>query len=149
MDVETTSDIKELKEISGDVLIVGSAIYGEVPHVEIMHLLKDSGKRLEDKQVALFVVCLAKENKKIAGEETGGPIYLRKMEKALGKVPMASKVFGGRLITNKMGKQERKRIEAFYRKHGMPLVDVDTVSEREVDEFVQEIKVKMAFRGLI
>jgi menaquinone-dependent protoporphyrinogen IX oxidase len=146
LSAETISDIRELKEITGDIVIVGSAIYGELPHNKIMHLLKGRDMGLGEKQVALFVVCLAKERRKIAGEDTGGPIYLKKMGKALGKAPLASKVFGGRLIISTMDEQERKGIEEFCRKRGMPIVNVDTVSEREIDEFVQEIKVKMGFK---
>ncbi len=121
------------------MVIVGSAIYAEVPNVEIMHLLRDKGKKLEDKQVALFAVCLAKESRKIGDEELGGPVYLKKMERALGRTPMASKIFGGKLLLAEMNEQERKITEVFYEKQGVPFVDIDIVSEKEVNEFVQEI----------
>jgi menaquinone-dependent protoporphyrinogen IX oxidase len=133
-------DVRELKEVSGDLLIIGSAIYGEEPHKDIVRLLAPRDGRLKDKQVALFVVCLAKERRKSRGIEVGGPVYLEKMEKALGRPPIAGKIFGGRMIMAEMEEGERKRTEAFYKGQGMPFVDRDIMSEAEVDEFVEEMR---------
>ena len=140
MGLDNISDIRELKEITSDVVIVGSAIYAEAPHIEIMRLLKDKEGKLQDKQVALFVVCLAKESRKFGGVEVGGSTYLRKMERALGRAPMATKIFGGKLMPSEMHEEDRKQTEEFYKKHGMAILDINITSEREVVEFIGEIK---------
>ncbi len=133
-------DVRELKEVSGDLLIIGSAIYSEEPHKDIVRLLAERAGRLEDKQVALFVVCLAKERTRPRDVEVGGPVYLEKMGKALGRPAIAGKIFGGRMIIAEMEEGERKRTEAFYKGQGMPFVDRDSMSEAEVDEFVEEMR---------
>ena len=70
----TVGDVRELKEITGDVLIIGSAIYSEVPHKEIERLLIDKEGQLQDKPVALFAVCLRKTYIKAKIGEGGGPV---------------------------------------------------------------------------
>ena len=136
-------EVRDLKKITGDLAIIGSPIYVEVPHEEIMRLLFDEEGRLKDKPVALFLVCLRKNLVKVGDKEGGGPLYLRRMEEALGKLPVASKIFGGRMIASELGEEDRKRTETFSKKVGMPFKDVDIMSEKEVDEFVQDIKTKM------
>ena len=140
---DNITDVRDLKEINGDLLIVGSPIYTEVPYKEIVSLLKDSEGKLKDKQIALFVVCLAKEAVKFGDREVGGPVYLKILGNALGRSPIAGKVFGGRMIVNQLEEEERKRTEEYYKKQGMPFADVDVMSESDVDEFIQEIKNKM------
>ena len=88
------------------------------------------------------MVCLAKEGGKAWDVEVGGPVYLRKMEDALGRPPVAGKIFGGRMIVSELEEQERKRTEAFHKKAGIPFEDIDIMSGKEVDEFVQDIKDK-------
>jgi menaquinone-dependent protoporphyrinogen IX oxidase len=136
-------DVRELKKIDGDLIVVGSAIYEEVPHKGIVSLLKDADGRLKEKQVALFVVCLAKERRTARNVEIGGPVYLEKMEGALGRPPVAGKIFGGRMIIAEMEEKERKMTEAFYKEEGLPFVDKDIMSESEVDEFVYEIRARL------
>ena len=129
--------------ISGDLIIIGSAIFTEVAHKEIMRLLTDEEGKLKDKKVAIFVVCVKKKRTKIKNLEGGGPIYLEKMEKALSMPPVVSKIFGGRMIISEMDDSDRERTEMFAKRIGMPLKDVDIMSEAEVDEFVQELKEKL------
>jgi menaquinone-dependent protoporphyrinogen IX oxidase len=137
---ENIAEIRELGNVTGDLLIIGSPIYAEVSHKDILHLLRDGNGKIKDKQVALFVVCLAREHVERQGRELGGPVYLKDLENALGKAPVAGKVFGGRMIPSELEEGERNRTEAFYKKLGMPFVDVDLMSENEVKEFVQDIK---------
>ena len=137
---DTISDIRELKEITGDLIIIGSAIFTEVPHKEILRLLSDKEGKLKDKKVALFVVCLRKEYLKFGDKEAGGPVYLRKMEDALGRPPVASKIFGGRMIVAEMEEEDRKRTEAFSKRGGAPFKDTNVMSATDVDEFIRDIK---------
>jgi len=65
------------------------------------------------------------------------------MENALGRPPMAAKIFGGRIIPAKMEKEGRKRTAAFYKNHGMAFVEIDMMSEEEVVEFVEDIRAKL------
>jgi menaquinone-dependent protoporphyrinogen IX oxidase len=139
------SDVMDLKKITGDMVIVGSAIYAEVSHKDITRLLKDTLRKLRDRPVALFAVCLAKKIRKMGEVEVGGPVYLRKMESALGRPPLAVKIFGGRALLENMDEEERKRTTAFYEKHGMSFVAIDMMSESEVEEFVEDIRGKLNF----
>lgn len=137
------SDVMESKNITGDMVIVGSAIYAEVSHKDITRLLKDRLSKLRDRPVALFAVCLAKKIRKVRDVEVGGPVYLRKMENVLGRPPVAVKIFGGRVLLDKMDEEERKRTTAFCEKHGMSFVDIDMMSESEVEELVEDIRGKL------
>lgn len=136
---EQTCDVRDLSHISADLLIIGSPIYTETPHKEILRLLKDND-RLKDKAVALFVVCLARELVKTPKRDVGGPVYLRQLEEALGRQPVATQIFGGRMIPAEMEEEERINTEKYYRKMGMPFGDVDLLKEQEADEFVGNIK---------
>ncbi len=108
-----------------------------------MRLLTDEEGKLKDKQVAVFVVCANKKRTKIKNLEGGGPVYLEKMENALSMPPIAGKIFGGRMIISEMDDSDRERTVMFAKRIGMPLKDVDIMSEEEVDEFVQELKDKL------
>jgi menaquinone-dependent protoporphyrinogen IX oxidase len=140
---DAISDIRNLKEINGDLIIIGSAIFTEVPDEEILRLLEDEEGKLKSKQVAIFVVCLRKEYLKAGDREVGGPVYIDKMEKALGKSPLTSKIFGGRMIVAELEGEDLKRTEEFSKKQGMPFTDVNIMAESEVDEFIQDIKAKI------
>jgi menaquinone-dependent protoporphyrinogen oxidase len=137
---DSISDITDLKSITGDLLIVGSSIYAERPDKKITDLLLDKEGLLKDKKIALFVVCLAKEAKVIREIEIGGPVYLRKMEEALNREPVAKKIFGGKLIPSLLSDDDYKRQEAFYKRLNMPFNGADITSEDEIDEFIREIK---------
>ncbi len=140
---DNISDIRELKKTTGDLIIVASAIYTEVPHKEVLRLLSDEEGKLKNKKVALFVVCLRKNYLKVGNREAGGPVYLRKMEDALVKAPVASKIFGGRMIVAEMEEEDRKRTESFSKKQGRSFNDQNIMSEKEIDEFIQDIKAAM------
>ena len=140
---DAMSDIRQHKEIVGDLIIIGSAIYSEKPHDEILRLLSDPAGALKDKQVALFAVCVRKTLVRLGEKEGGGPMYVKKMEDALGRRPVASAVFGGRMIPEEMDEQDFSRAEAFTKRMGVGLKSVNVMSENEVDAFVQEIKKRM------
>ena len=136
-------DVRELKEITGDLIVIGSAIYSEVIHKDIEHILEGKKGFLRNKSVALFAVCLRKTYIKTKIGEGGGPVYIRKMEKALGRPPLASKVFGGRMIVSELDPEDRERTETFAKRQGMPFKDVNVMSDTDVDEFVEDIKSKI------
>lgn len=136
-------EVRELKEITGDLLVIGSAIYSEVIHKDIERLLKDKEGHLGNKPVALFAVCLRKTYIKTKIGEGGGPVYIRKMEKALGRTPVASKIFGGRMIVNQLDPEDRERTEGFAKRQGMPFKDVSVMSDTDVDEFIEDITSKL------
>jgi menaquinone-dependent protoporphyrinogen IX oxidase len=139
----TVGDIRELKEITGDVIVIGSAIYSEVPHKDIERLLVDKEGQLQDKPVALFAVCLRKTYIKSTRGEGGGPVYIKKMERALGRPSIASMIFGGRMIVSKLDAEDRERTETFAKRQGMPFKDVDVMADTEVDEFIEDITTKI------
>ena len=133
-------DVRELKKITGDLIVIGSAIYSEVIYRDVERLLKDKEGHLKEKSVALFAVCLRKTYIKTKIGEGGGPVYIKKMEKALGRPPLASKIFGGRMIVNQLDTEDRERTETFARRQGMPFKDVNVMSDTDVDEFIEDIK---------
>jgi hypothetical protein len=65
------------------------------------------------------------------------------MEKALGRSPVASKIFGGRMIVNELDPEDRERIETFAKRQGMPFKDVNVMSDTDVDDFIEDIKAKI------
>ena len=140
---DNVCDVREFKEVTGDLLIIGSAIYSEVIHKDIEHLLVDKEGNLKEKSVALFAVCLRKTYIKTKIGEGGGPVYIKKMEKSLGRPPVASKIFGGRMIVDELNLEDRERTETFARKQGMPFKDVNVMSDTDEDEFIEDIKAKM------
>ena len=143
LQTDKVCDVRELKKITGDLLVIGSAIYSEVIHKDIERLLVDNEGYLRDKSVALFAVCLRKTYIKAKIGEGGGPVYIKKMEKALGRPPEASKIFGGRMIVNELDPGDRERTEAFSGRQGMPFKDVNVMSDTDLDEFIEDIKAKM------
>ena len=136
---EHICDVRDLSDISADLLIIGSSIYKEKSHKEILRLLKDND-RLKDKAVALFVVCLSRKLVKTPTRDVGGPVYLRQLEEALGRESIATQIFGGRMIPAEMEEEERINTEIECQKRGMPFGDIDLMNEQEVDEFVSIIK---------
>ena len=140
---DNISDIMDLNEITGDLVVVGSPIYSEIPYADIIHLLRDEERKLKDKEIAIFVVCMRKGLVKLGDKESGGPVYLRKMEEALGRPPIVSKIFGGRRIMAELDCEDQKRIEAFSKRLGREFNDEDIMSLEEVDEFIRDIKTKM------
>ena len=140
----TVVDVRELTEITGDVLVIGSAIYSEVPHKDIERLLRDKEGQLEDKPVVLFAVCLRKTYVKSKIGEGGGPVYIKKMERALGRPPVATKIFGGRMIVDALDPEDRERTESFAKRQGMPFKDVNVMADSEVDELIEDITRKIA-----
>ena len=140
----TICDVRELNEITGDFIVIGSAIYSEVIHKAIERLLVDNEGHLRDKPVALFAVCLQKTYIKAKIGEGGGPVYLKKMANALGRPPVASKIFGGRMIIDELDAEDRERTETFAQRQGMPFKDVNVMAEREVEEFIEDVTAKIA-----
>ncbi|GEM_PF-955197 len=140
LNAEFISDITELNSIDGDLLIISSAIYSETPDPKILDLLRDKEGILKDKKIALFAICLAKELKIIREKEIGGPVYLRKMEEALNRGPIAKQVFGGKLVASLLSDEDYKRQEAFFKMRNLPFDDVDMISEEEIVAFVRELK---------
>ena len=140
LNAEFISDIKDLNSIDGDLLIIGSAIYSERPDKKIMDLLLDKEGVLKNKKIALFVVCLAKEARVVRGMEIGGPVYLKMMEEAVNRKPIAKQVFGGKLVPSLLSDEDYKRQEAFYKMRKIPFNEVDMTSLNEIDAFVKEIK---------
>jgi len=144
LEADTVCDVRELGEITGDLIVIGSAIYSEVIHKDIERLLLDKKGHLRDKSVALFAVCLRKTYIKSKIGEGGGPVYIKKMEKALGKPPLASKIFGGKMLVDEVDPEDRGRTESFAKRQGMDFKDVNVMSDTDVDEFIKEIKSKEA-----
>ena len=72
--------------------------------------------------------------------EIGGPVYLRKMEEALNRKPIAKKVFGGKLVPDLLSDEDYKRQEAFYKMRKLPFNEINLISEEEIDKFIRELK---------
>ena len=66
------------------------------------------------------------------------------MERALGRPPLASKIFGGRIIIDELDAEDRERTEVFAKRQGMPFKDVNVMAEKEVDEFIEDVTAKIA-----
>ncbi|MFC1592289.1 flavodoxin domain-containing protein [Thermodesulfobacteriota bacterium] len=140
LETDSIADINAAPSIEAELVVVGSAIYSERPSREILELLADTPGLLQDRQVALFVVCLATVLRTVGQNRIGGPVYLEKMKSVLGCAPLAEQVFGGRLILDRLEPAERQRQEAFYKKRGREYTDLDMMKEAEIDAFVDRIQ---------
>ena len=96
-----------------DKFIIGSGIWIDGPHKQLMKLLSDHTEVIEPKIIASFIVCGT------TGEDDAGKGriegYFKRFHKPLTVKPKIQRHFGGRMIIEKLSEKDRKILDNFYR----------------------------------
>jgi menaquinone-dependent protoporphyrinogen oxidase len=104
LNIENISVAQTLKKY--DLFIIGSGIWIDGVHKDILSLLKSYNNDLKDKIVASFIVC-GTTNKDVAGEARIAQ-YFNKFHASLDAKPSLNQHFGGRMIIDKLNKKDKK-----------------------------------------
>jgi len=114
-------DLLNIEEISFeqtvkkyDIFIVGSGVWIDGVHKEMLNFLESQKAELKGKVVASFILC-GTTAKDIKGEERIEQ-YFEKFHATLDEKPTLSEYFGGRLTIDKLNDKDRKLLEMFYKK---------------------------------
>ncbi|MFZ0925447.1 MAG: flavodoxin domain-containing protein [Halobacteriota archaeon] len=119
-----------------DLIVIGSPIYEEHPLPSVLNFLAANSDHLNDKDVALFVVCV--DYWAVPKEELVYRYVADLQERATGRV-RAIEVFGGYLDVNKLSDTDRKLIKDFARLMGVPITKVNKLDKQSARKFGAEV----------
>jgi len=97
-----------------DYFIIGSGIWIDGVHKDILTLLQEHHKEIESKLLATFIVCGTTQK-----EESGRARikqYFRRFHGSLETQPPLHEQFGGRIVIEELTPKDRKLLEHFYKK---------------------------------
>ena len=97
-----------------DLFIVGSGVWIDGVHKDMLRFLESYKKELKGKIVASFILC-GTTAKDLKGEERIEK-YFTKFHASMDKKPALNEYFGGRMIIDKLNEKDRKLLEMFYKK---------------------------------
>ncbi len=97
-----------------DYFIIGSGVWIDGVHKDLIAFLKENKEELENKIIASFIVCGTSKKDK-AGEERISQ-YFSRFHSEMIKKPLVSDFFGGRIIIEQLSKKDRTILENFYKK---------------------------------
>jgi menaquinone-dependent protoporphyrinogen IX oxidase len=106
--------------------VIGSPIYEEHPLPSVVNFLSANRDHLNDKAVALFVVCV--DYGTMPKEELVHRYVADLQARAAGRV-RAIEVFGGYLDVDKLSDTDRKLIEDFAKLTGVPITQVTSLKQ--------------------
>lgn len=106
-------DINNILE-TYDYLILGSGVWIDGVHRNLIKFVEENKKELEKKILATFIVC-GTTKKDRAGEERIAQ-YFSKFHNPMIKEPVLSDYFGGRMIIDKLNEKDRTLLENFYKR---------------------------------
>ena len=110
LDIEKISFDQTAKKY--DLFIIGSGVWIDGVHKDILRFLEMQKPLLKDKIIASFILCGT------TGEDVKGneriEQYFTKFHSPLNKKPPLNKKFGGRLIIEQLNEKDRKLLETFY-----------------------------------
>ena len=96
-----------------DKFIIGSGIWIDGAHKQLMKLQSDHTELIQSKIIASFIVCGT------TGEDDAGKAriegYFKRFHKPLTVKPKIQRHFGGRMIIDKLSEKDRKLLDNFYR----------------------------------
>ncbi len=95
-----------------DIFIIGSGVWIDGVHKDMLEFLKSQKERLKGKVIASFILC-GTTAKDIKGEERIDK-YFTKFHSSLDKKPQFTQKFGGRMIIEQLNKKDRAMLEVFY-----------------------------------
>ncbi len=97
-----------------DQLIIGSGIWIDGAHKQLMELLSTHKEQIQPKIIASFIVCGTTGEDEAGKKRIEG--YFEKFLKPLDTKPALQRHFGGRMIIDKLTDKDRKLLDHFYRK---------------------------------
>jgi menaquinone-dependent protoporphyrinogen oxidase len=115
-----------------DVIVIGSPIYEEHPLPSVVNFLAANRNQLNDKDVALFVVCV--DYGAVPKEELVHRYVADLQARVEGRV-RAIEVFGGYLDVDKLSDTDRKLIKDFAKLMGVPITQVNKLDEQSARKF--------------
>ncbi len=96
-----------------DKFIIGSGIWIDGAHKQLMKLLSEHTAVMESKIIASFIVCgTTGEDEAGKGRIEG---YFKRFHKPLTVKPKMQRHFGGRMIIEKLSEKDRKLLDNFYK----------------------------------
>lgn len=95
-----------------DLFIIGSGVWIDGVHTDMLKFLETQKVGLKDKVVASFIVC-GTTAKDVKGEERIEK-YFQKFHVSMDKKPALSEYFGGRMTIDKLNEKDSKMLEVFY-----------------------------------
>jgi len=95
-----------------DLFIIGSGVWIDGVHKDMLRFLETQKALLKDKIVASFILC-GTTGEDVKGDERIEQ-YFTKFHSPLDKKPLLNEKFGGRLIIGKLNEKDRKLLETFY-----------------------------------
>ncbi|MGZ4880268.1 MAG: flavodoxin domain-containing protein [Halobacteriota archaeon] len=115
-----------------EFIVIGSPIYEEHLLPSVVSFLAANRDQLNDKDVALFVVCV--DYGAVPKEELVRRYVADLQERIKGRV-RAIEVFGGYLDVNKLSDTDRKLIEDFAKLIGVPIKQVNKLDKQSARKF--------------
>jgi menaquinone-dependent protoporphyrinogen IX oxidase len=119
-----------------DLIVIGSPIYEEHPLPSVVNFLAAKRDRLNDKDLALFVVCV--DYGAVPKEELVRRYLADLQARVAGRV-RAIEVFGGYLDVDKLSDTDKKLIEDFARLIGVPVTKVNKLDKRSARKFGAQV----------
>jgi len=113
-----------------DFIVIGSPIYSGRFHPHIYKFVENNLKWLKEKPVALFSSSLSLDEGKQILEDLAGKI---------GDV-VNLQPFGGILKLDKLDDQDKKALQAFSKKVGFELRDIDNLNLEDVLDYAMQLK---------
>jgi len=110
LDIEKISFDETAKNY--DLFIIGSGVWIDGVHKDMLRFLETQKALLKDKIVASFILC-GTTGADIKGDERIED-YFSKFHSSLDKKPLLSEKFGGRLTIEKLNEKDRKMLKVFY-----------------------------------
>jgi len=95
-----------------DLIIIGSGVWIDGVHKDMLRFLEMQKRFLKDKIVASFILC-GTTGEDVKGDERIES-YFSKFHSSLDKKPVLSEKFGGRMIIEQLNDKDRKMLEVFY-----------------------------------
>ena len=110
LDIEKISFEETAKNY--DLFIIGSGVWIDGVHKDMLRFLQMQKPLLKDKVLASFILC-GTTGEDVKGDERIES-YFSKFHSSLNKKPPLNEKFGGRLIIEKLNTKDRKMLEVFY-----------------------------------
>jgi menaquinone-dependent protoporphyrinogen oxidase len=113
LDVENLNFKDALRDY--EYFIVGSGVWIDGVHKRLKDFLSSESAQLKGKVAGAFVVCGSQDTAE--GGRRRIQKYLDQVHALLGYTPELSEHFGGRVIVEKLTREDRDALENFYRKY--------------------------------
>ena len=114
-----------------DFIVIGSPIYQEKLEPSINEFISNNSEWLKEKPVSLFCTCL---------DKNGGLEQLNSLEKSIDIKVLSKKAVGGRLIIDKLDKEDHGLIKEFLKTVNLPFDDMDFYSKEEIVNYAMKLK---------